>query len=300
MTEEVMEGQVGMFDRDIWSGKTSLEPSQAITAKTSEPSSPRSRKSKSQKRQKFLCLMAVGPTADASTMSWVDGPLLGEFTMHSFGECPNEENASRLSQILEDCPHPKYSLSVKACEGILRRAEKRGKELPTILKDALIQQASMDGMSNQSTSNLKMDSQRLYIAENAEAEAERAMSCKTAQSVSKNEPESQGGGKGILIQNEHVGALSTLNNQAVLAVDGYNGAISQTQPSLGVNCGISTGRNGVMALENHPADSRVKINEDNVVQTLSSRMGTGGGNVPMVMEYDTQTEAENTDGKKIL
>ena len=39
-----------------------------------------------------------------------------------------------------------------------------------------------------------------------------------------------------------------------------------------------------VAVENHPADSRVKISEDGVVQTLSSRMGTGGGNVPMVME----------------
>ena len=29
-------------------------------------------------------------------------------------------------------------------------------------------------------------------------------------------------------------------------------------------------------LENHPADSRVKISDDNVVQTLSARMGTGG------------------------
>lgn len=29
-------------------------------------------------------------------------------------------------------------------------------------------------------------------------------------------------------------------------------------------------------LENHPADSRVKICEDGIVQTLSSRMGTGG------------------------
>lgn len=37
-------------------------------------------------------------------------------------------------------------------------------------------------------------------------------------------------------------------------------------------------------MENHPADSRVKIKEDNIFQTLSSRMGTGGGNVPMVME----------------
>lgn len=36
-------------------------------------------------------------------------------------------------------------------------------------------------------------------------------------------------------------------------------------------------------LENHPADSRVRICKDNVFQTLSSRMGTGGGNVPLVM-----------------
>ena len=40
----------------------------------------------------------------------------------------------------------------------------------------------------------------------------------------------------------------------------------------------------VMVVENHPNDSRVKISEDGMVQTLSGRMGTGGGNVPMVME----------------
>lgn len=39
-----------------------------------------------------------------------------------------------------------------------------------------------------------------------------------------------------------------------------------------------------IALENHPADSRVKISEDDKVQTLTSRCGTGGGNVPMVMD----------------
>lgn len=31
-----------------------------------------------------------------------------------------------------------------------------------------------------------------------------------------------------------------------------------------------------IVIENHPADSRVKISADNIVQTLSSRMGTGG------------------------
>ena len=41
-----------------------------------------------------------------------------------------------------------------------------------------------------------------------------------------------------------------------------------------------------VALENHPADSRVKLSGDGRVQTLTSRMGTGGGNVPMVMSRE--------------
>lgn len=43
-------------------------------------------------------------------------------------------------------------------------------------------------------------------------------------------------------------------------------------------------------LENHPADSRVTICKDNICQTLNSRMGTGGGNVPMLMEKENQME----------
>ena len=61
--------------------------------------------------------------------------------MHSFGESPKEENASLLSQILVEEAHPKYSLSAKACQGILNRASRRGKELPEILKQALENQA---------------------------------------------------------------------------------------------------------------------------------------------------------------
>jgi len=48
-------------------------------------------------------------------------------------------------------------------------------------------------------------------------------------------------------------------------------------------------RTPTLVLENHPADSRVRICEDNTFQTLSSRMGTGGGNVPMVMEEQMDT-----------
>ena len=42
-------------------------------------------------------------------------------------------------------------------------------------------------------------------------------------------------------------------------------------------------RPAVYAIENHPADSRVRVSGDGIVQTLSSRMGTGGGNTPMCM-----------------
>ena len=138
--------------------------------------------------------------------------------------------------------------------------------------------------------------------------------------------------------------------------DGYNGSLTEEISStLGVNCGMSTGRNGIVlndqggnrmditeevtstlraeahhppcvmesagfctehsaksrtigyeeecsptlragvvpatvALENHPTDSRVKLSEDGNVQTLTSRMGTGGNNVPLVMKIRSGCE----------
>ena len=45
-----------------------------------------------------------------------------------------------------------------------------------------------------------------------------------------------------------------------------------------------------VALENHPTDSRVKIAEDGKVQTLTSRMWTGGNNVPLVMKIRSGCE----------
>lgn len=139
--------------------------------------------------------------------------------------------------------------------------------------------------------------------------------------------------------------------------DGYNGSLTEEVSStLGVNCGVSTGRNGIVlndqggnrmelsedvaatlraenhghppcvmesagfctehsaksrtigyeeecsptlragvvpaavALENYPTDSRVKLSEDGNVQTLTSRMGTGGNNVPLVMKIRSGCE----------
>lgn len=38
-----------------------------------------------------------------------------------------------------------------------------------------------------------------------------------------------------------------------------------------------------VAIENHPMDGRCRVAENGKVQTLASRMGTGGMNVPLVM-----------------
>lgn len=55
----------------------------------------------------------------------------------NISEWPNDAAVCSLWQVLEASTPPKYFLSSTACAGILRRAEKRGKELPTMLHAAL-------------------------------------------------------------------------------------------------------------------------------------------------------------------
>ena len=56
-------------------------------------------------------------------------------------ERPSAGAASSLSDILEPHVQSKFFLSPRACRGILRRAKKRGKTLPTSLRRALLMRA---------------------------------------------------------------------------------------------------------------------------------------------------------------
>lgn len=67
---------------------------------------------------------------------------------------------------------------------------------------------------------------------------------------------------------------------------------SKVSPTLTSKMGTG-GNNVPVVLENHPQDSRVTISEDEIVPTLTGRMGTGGGNVPMIID-----EARAIDLKK--
>lgn len=67
---------------------------------------------------------------------------------------------------------------------------------------------------------------------------------------------------------------------------------SEVSPTLTTKMGTG-GNNVPIILENHPQDSRVTIAEDGNVPTLTSRMGTGGGNVPMIMNEVRAVDQRN-------
>lgn len=145
MTERA-DGQVTWSDLGLWSGKMCPEHSAATKGETLQQSSKRSSASQSRKPPILKCLKKAGQLGGATMMRWEDdGAWLGECMMRNTGESPNAAVGSRLSQILEATPQEKYSLSAKACQGILRRAERRGKDLPETLKTVLLMQSGSGG-----------------------------------------------------------------------------------------------------------------------------------------------------------
>ena len=119
--------------QDSLCGKTSPERSSATKAKTSMKSSARSA------TFDYLNIRAGGEEPESS---WEAREALpGVSTTLNFGVCPSVERVSTLSEILEENAPEKYSLSPRACAGILRRAKARGKELPDLLKEVLEEKA---------------------------------------------------------------------------------------------------------------------------------------------------------------
>ena len=140
-TENEQGEQISFFDQDLWFSKMSKACFPQTGGQTSDVSSKKPQEL-SIVTPLFLDLRTDSPGAMLGAF-WETGFLsLGAYTTRSFGESPNVAVESRLSQILEDRPHPKYCLSAKACQGILNRATKRGKTLPSILEEALRQSVS--------------------------------------------------------------------------------------------------------------------------------------------------------------
>lgn len=187
-----------MENQGSWYGRTSQEHSPVTREKTSDAYS---QKLSGLQKTEFLFLDLRAGSGNQQEASWgMATAWPGASWMPNTGESPSEGRESTLSQILEDGPQEKYYLSEKACAGILRRAQKRGKSLPEKLKTALERQASGGGAVRPKTS--------VFVP------AERK----------------------------------------------------------------------VVVLENHSQDCRVDVAKDNICPTLTGKMGTGGNNVPLLME----------------
>jgi hypothetical protein len=83
----------------------------------------------------------VEKTLEVSSQRWLNSGMGGptECLMLSTSESHKDAEECLLSDVLEIGEvQQKFFLSPKACAGILRRAEKRGKQLPTALYQALL------------------------------------------------------------------------------------------------------------------------------------------------------------------
>lgn len=166
-------------------------------------------------------------------------PWRGGSSMLNTGASPNDAVESSLSQILQGSVPEKYYLSRTACLGILRRAKERGKELPIQLKDALMVQAGLASVPTAS-SGLKA----YHINQRDEGidlgEVSGALMATT---------------------NMQMQTFVTQPEQSV-GFDGYNGDLTGDKAAtLGVNCGMSTGRNGLIQPIAFAANQRNEVRD---------------------------------------
>lgn len=124
--------------QNLRSGKMLEEHSPQTTEKTSDVSWKNLHTSSKQTLQ-FLNLREKAENGlNQAQFPVMDGLWHGDSSMLNIGECPNVVKESLLSLILEDNAPQKYYLSARACQGILTRASRRGKPLPEVLRQALL------------------------------------------------------------------------------------------------------------------------------------------------------------------
>ena len=226
--------QLSMFGQDLWYGKMFPAPlvQERQRAKTSESFW---RRSSALTAIPFQSLdLTPGAGNLLGEFYWeLISPWRGGASTLNTGVSPRDAKESSLSQILQADPPLKYYLSPKACLGILRRAFERGKELPKKLERALKIQAGLMRPDGQPTGL-----EAYHINQRDEGIDLHGVS-----------------GALMATTNMQMQTFVTQPDEAVEGFDGYNGDLTgDVVATLGVNCGMSTGRNGVMAFAANQRD----------------------------------------------
>ena len=226
--------QLSMFGQDLWHGRTCPAPS-ARERPRAKTSGSFWRRSSALNAIPFQSLdLTPGAGNLLGEFYWeLTSPWRGGASTLNTGVSPRDAKESSLSQILQADPPLKYYLSPKACLGILRRAFERGKELPKKLERALKIQAGLMRPDGQPTGL-----EAYHINQRDEGIDLHGVS-----------------GALMATTNMQMQTFVTQPDEAVEGFDGYNGDLTgDVAATLGVNCGVSTGRNGVMAFAANQRD----------------------------------------------
>lgn len=150
MRIENLEGQESLFARDSESGKTSSGRSaageilQRVKNGLGQTFKKSSKRSSKLKNHTFMLLDLRQDAGNILGPCWEYDPVwLGSLGTLNTSECPKDVVESSLWQILLDTVPSRYWLSRKACRGMLRRADCRGKLLPELLEIALAMQGGL-------------------------------------------------------------------------------------------------------------------------------------------------------------
>lgn len=150
MRIEELEGQESLFARDSESGKTSSGRSaageilQRVKNGLGQTFKKSSKRSSKLKNHTFMLLDLRQDAGNILGPCWEYDPVwLGSLGTLNTSECPKDVVESSLWQILLDTVPSRYWLSRKACRGMLRRADCRGKLLPELLEIALSMQGGL-------------------------------------------------------------------------------------------------------------------------------------------------------------
>ena len=234
--------QLSIYDLDLWCGRMFPEPSPAELPKerTSGSSSRRSSELKSVVFQSLDLTPGAGNLLGESYWELIS-PWRGDALTLNTGVSPREEKESSLSQILQDDPPDKYYLTRKACLGILRRAFERGKELPRKLNRALEIQSGVAPPDGRST-----PLEAYHINQRDEGIDLHGVS-----------------GALMATNNMQMQTFVTQPDDAEIeGFDGYNGDLTgSVAATLGVNCGMSTGRNGLIQPIAFAANQRDEVRD---------------------------------------
>jgi hypothetical protein len=226
--------QASMFAPASYAGKMCREPSPAESgrARTSASSW---RRSSELSAIPFMSLdLTPGRGNLLGEYCWeMISPYVGDAWTLNTGVSPRDARGSSLSQILEEDPSTKYYLTAKACSGILRRAFEQGKALPKKLERALKIQAGLALPDGQIT-----DIDAYHINQRDEGIDLQGVS-----------------GALMATSNMQMQTFVTQASENTEGFDGYNGDLTgDVAATLGVNCGMSTGRNGVIAFAANQRD----------------------------------------------